>query len=105
MATIIVLFNLKQGIRREDYEQWAKTTDLPIVRGLGSVDGFDVFRSSGLFGSDNPAPYDYIELIAINDSEAFVRDIGEQTMTKVAAQFQSFADNPQFLMTEKLTAE
>ncbi|MEH6515231.1 MAG: REDY-like protein HapK [Halioglobus sp.] len=103
MATIIVLFNLKDDVKREDYEEWARSTDLPVVRNLGSVDQYDVFRSSGLLGSDSPAPFQYVELIAINDGDAFSQDIGTDVMAKVAAQFQSFADNPQFLMTDKLS--
>lgn len=105
MTAIIVLFNLQEGIQLEDYERWAKSTDLPIVRGLGSVDSYEVFRSSGLLGSEAPAPYQYIEVIVINDSDLFNQDISSDIMTKVAAEFQSFADNPQFLMTDKLVAE
>ncbi len=102
MATIIVLFNLKEGIEPEDYEAWARSTDLPVVRGLKSVDGFDVFRSAGLFGSGKPAPYEYVEIIAVNDTERFSRDVAEEKMVAVAMQFRAFADNPQFLLTEKL---
>jgi hypothetical protein len=102
MATIIVLFNLKEGTVRQDYEDWAATTDLPVVRGLASVGGYDIFRSTGLFGSDDSAPYQYIEMITVNDMALFTDNIGEELMTKVAAEFQAFADAPQFLMTEKL---
>lgn len=104
MATIIVLFNLQEGVEAEAYEQWATSTDLPVVRNLASVDNYDVFRSSGLFGSDDPAPYGYIELIEVNDSDLFAQDIGSDIMTRVAGEFQSFADNPQFLVTDKLRA-
>ena len=44
MATIIVLFNLKPGVDPGRYEAWARSTDLPIVRGLPAVQGFDVHR-------------------------------------------------------------
>ena len=54
MATIIVLFNLKSDVSKEAYEDWAKTTDLKIVRGLKSIDSFEVFESCLLYTSPSP---------------------------------------------------
>ncbi|MFT4769450.1 MAG: hypothetical protein ACI8RN_002595 [Glaciecola sp.] len=102
MTAIIVLFNLKESVTRADYEEWAMSTDLPVVRDLASVDDYQVFRSSGLLGSDDPAPFEYVEVISINDGDLFTQDIGSELMQKVAQQFQSFADAPQFLMTHAL---
>ena len=102
MTTIIVLFNLKKNVTQVDYENWAQSTDLPIVRDLSSVENYQIFKSSGLLGSDSPSPIDYIEMITINDRDQFNNDISSEVMAKVAAQFQSFADNPQFIMTDAL---
>ncbi|MFV8784250.1 REDY-like protein HapK [Microbulbifer sp. SA54] len=99
-TTIVVLFNLKPGVSPSDYEQWAKTTDLPTVRKLGSVDQFSVLRTTGLLGTDVPAPYQYVELLVVNDMEALGADVSSETMQRVAAEFQQFADNPQFMLTE-----
>ena len=99
---IVVLFNLKPGASREDYENWAKTTDIPNVNALGSVRGFSVIRTTGLLGSDDPAPYDYVELLHVEDMEKLGEDISSETMQRVAAEFQEFADNPQFMLTEPL---
>ena len=103
MTTIVVLFNLKPGVDREDYEAWAKQTDLPIVNGLGSVDKFRIQRAVGLFGSDEPAPYQYFEFIEVNDMEGFGADVGSETIQSVAAEFQQFADSPVFVVTEALS--
>ena len=65
MTTIIVLFNLKKNVTQMDYENWAQSTDLPIVRDLSSVENYQIFKSSGLLGSDSPSPIDYIEMITI----------------------------------------
>jgi hypothetical protein len=43
MSTLIVLFNLRSDADANAYENWAKTTDLPVVRGLSSVDSFEVY--------------------------------------------------------------
>ena len=102
MTTIVVLFNLKPGADREQYEAWAKSTDLPIVNGLGSVDKFRVQRATGLLGGDGQPPYEYVELIEVNDMQAFGEDVSSETIQNVAGEFQGFADNPVFVVTESL---
>jgi hypothetical protein len=99
---IIVLFNLKPGVDAAAYEAWARATDIPGVRGLKSVDDFQVYRATGLFGSDAPPPYAYFEMIDINGTDAFVADVTSDAVQKVAAEFQQFADNPLFVTTETL---
>ena len=99
---IVVLFNLKAGASRDAYEQWALNTDIPNVNALGSVRNFSVLRTTGLLGSEEPAPYEYVELLDVADMEALGADIGTETMQRVAAEFQEFADNPQFMLTEAL---
>ena len=99
---IVVLFNLKPGASREDYENWAKTTDIPTVNALGSVRGFSVIRTTGLLGTDDPAPYDYVELLHVEDMDKLGEDISTETMQRVAAEFQEFADSPQFMLTEPI---
>ncbi len=102
MPKIVALFNLKEGVRSADYEQWARTTDIPTVRGLESVDGFSALRSAALLGSDDTPPYQYVEVIDVNDMEVFGQELSNAIMQKVAAEFQEFADNPCFILTENL---
>lgn len=102
MTTIIVLFNLKDDVAKEEYENWVASTDLPTVRNLRSVDNFQVFRSTGMLGSDDQPSFDYVEMISLNDETAFYEEIGSELMQGVAEQFQSFADNPQFILTQAL---
>lgn len=99
---IIVLFNLKAGVDAAEYEAWARRVDIPGVSALKSVDDFQVYRATGLFGSDARPPYQYFEVIDINGAEAFVADVTSDTVQKVAAEFQQFADNPLFVTTEAL---
>jgi hypothetical protein len=99
---IIVLFNLKPGADRAAYEAWARGTDIPGVNALGSVKAFTVHRATGLFGSDAPSPYDYVEVIDIHGMDGFVADVSNPEFQKVAAAFGDFADNPQFILTEDL---
>jgi len=99
---IIVLFNLKEGVDPAAYEAWARGTDIPGVNALGSVDGFTVHKATGLFGSDTAAPYQYVEVIDIAGMDGFVADITTPEFQAMAAPFQQFADNPQFILTEDL---
>ena len=99
---IIVLFNLKADADPAAYENWAKSTDIPGVNALPSVQDFQVYRTTGVLGSDAAAPYAYIEVIDIADMAAFGADAASEAVQKVAAEFQQFADNPQFLLTEAL---
>ncbi|MEM7504025.1 MAG: REDY-like protein HapK [Pseudomonadota bacterium] len=102
MTRIVVLFNLKPQIDPSEYEEWARKTDIPIVNALSSVSSFTVHRSSGLLGSDAAPPYQYVEVIDVSDMETFGGEVGTDTMRQVAAEFQRFADQPQFLLTEDL---
>ena len=99
---IIVLFNLKPDADPAAYEVWAKTTDIPGVNALGSVSDFQVHRATGVLGSDAASPYQYFEVIDVADMDAFGKDVASDVIQKAAAEFQSFADNPQFILTETL---
>ena len=102
MAIIIVLFNLKSGVSKSDYEAWAKDTDLKTVRKLESIDRFDVFESLGLLGSDTKPPYEYVELLEVNDMDVFGAEVSTDVMTSVAGEFQALADNPLFMLTKNI---
>lgn len=105
MTTLIVLFNLKPDADVQAYETWAKTTDLPIVRKLPSIVSFNVYRSSGVLGSDADAPYQYVEVLEVTDMEQFGADVGTDVMAKVAGEFRSFADSPTFMLTGSIEQE
>ena len=102
MSTVIVLFNLKPGTDVAAYEAWARETDLATVRTLPSIGAFDVYKTSGLMGSDDPSPYAYVEVIDVKDMDQFGKDVATEVMQKVAAEFQGFADNPMFIMASSL---
>lgn len=100
--TIIVLFNLRRGVKAAAYEKWVKKTDVPVAGGLKSMKNFSVFRAEGVFGSKVKPPYRYFEILDVTGVDSLVGDIGkEPRMAKVAAEFQKFADNPIFIVTEK----
>lgn len=98
---IIAVFNLKPGVKVEDYESWARTVDIPTVNGLKSVSGFQVLRATGVLGSDAAPPYAYFEIIDVADMAAFGEEVGTPLMQKVAAEFGGMVDVT-FVLTEAL---
>jgi REDY-like protein HapK len=100
-TTIIVLFNLKDAGSQAAYERWAREVDLPTAGGLPSVDQFEVLKATGLFGGGTP-PYQYIEIVRVNNMDQFGKDVSTEQMQKVAGQFQAFADQPLFILTAAL---
>jgi hypothetical protein len=100
--TLIVLFNLKDATAMAAYEQWAASTDVPTVKRLSSVDDFRLYKTSGVLGVDGSAPYQYVEVIEVNDMDQLGKDISTETMQKVSAQFQAFADQPLFMMAGQI---
>ena len=101
MTTIVVLFNLKAGVDAAEYEAWARRADLPTVSALPSVRNFRVLRSGGLLNGA-PAPYQYVELIELHSLEGLRADTKSELMQGVAREFRTFADAPQFIVTEVL---
>ncbi|MCC5973697.1 MAG: hypothetical protein JJT81_06550 [Rubellimicrobium sp.] len=101
---IIVLFNLKPGVDPEEYEAWAASRDIPTVRALPSIAGFEVSAATGLLGGEGTPPYAYVEVIDVADMGRFGADVGTEAMQAIAAEFQGFADNPVFVTTRPVGA-
>lgn len=93
MAALIVLFNLKPGVSEADYEAFARDLDVPTVKGLRSVSEFQVFRMSGVMGSDGASPYRYVEVIDFSSMDDLGADIGgSPAMVEITAKFGELAD-------------
>ncbi|MEP3050708.1 MAG: REDY-like protein HapK [Erythrobacter sp.] len=99
---IVVLFNLKPGASADAYENWARSTDIPAVRAMNSVTDFQALKATSLLGSDGAVPYQYIETIDITAMDPFMADVSTETAQRIADEFQEFADNPTFILTERL---
>jgi len=102
MSTLVVLFNLKEGQSVEDYEAFAKNVDVPGVKSLNSIDGFKVYKSQALLFSDDTPPYQYFEVIDVNDMDGFGKDVQDEKIQEIAGKFQSMVDNPMFILTEQI---
>ena len=101
MSALVVLFNLKDEASKEAYENWAQNTDVPTVKNLDSVNDFKVYRLGNLMGTEEKGPYQYCEIIDVSDMALLGEEVGSEVMQKVAAEFQEFADNPIFIVSEQ----
>ncbi|WP_028117594.1 hypothetical protein [Ferrimonas senticii] len=104
MTTLIVMFNLKEGVSEADYLQWAKQSDLPTVNSLNSVQSFEVFKGENLFGSNEPSPYHYFEVIKLHSVDGFAQELTTAAMQQIIAQFQAFTEDAKFVATSPVTA-
>jgi hypothetical protein len=52
---ILALFNLRDGTTPAAYEQWARTTDLPVVNALPSIERFEETAKTAKRESMTPA--------------------------------------------------
>ncbi len=102
MAALVVLFNLKDESARSAYESWANEIDVPTASSMTSVDSFKVFRLGTIMGTEKTSPYQYCEVLEINDMEKLGEEVTSRAMQKVAAQFEAFADNPMFIISEQI---
>lgn len=100
---IIALFNLKAGVARDDYEEWAKSRDLPGVRSLVSVNDFNIYRTTGVLFSDDQPTYQYVEIIDIEEIDNFMKDVGGDIVGELSAEMAQFTENLVFLTTEQLS--
>lgn len=96
---ILVLFNLKPGVDPAAYESWARTRDIPTVRALPSIAGFEVAAATGLLMGEGKPPYQYVEVIDVGNPDQFGKDVATEEMQKISSEFQQFADNPLFVTT------
>lgn len=101
MPALVVLFNIKNKEAQEAYEEWAQKTDVPTVKSLDAIDEFKVYRLNEIMGTGEKPPYQYCEVLDINDMTKLVGELSSDTMKRVAQEFQAFADNPMFIVSEQ----
>lgn len=101
MAYLILSYNLKNGVTREEFEQWVRESDQPAMRGLISVQRFDTYRLTGLLMGEGQPARQYIEIFEISDMDAFTqKDMPGEIVQNIMAQFMGFAEAPEFAMAD-----
>lgn len=99
---LIVLFNLKKEANAVDYETFARTIDSPTIKSLKSNKNFTILKGVALFGSNEPSPYQYIEIMEVTNFEELAEDIKQQNVQDMLDKFMEFAEAPKLIVTEKV---
>jgi hypothetical protein len=97
MPTMIVLINLKDGVRPEDYERWVLESYAPAVKNLSSVEDWRDYRASGLLGSDAAPPYRYVVTLEVKDLEQLGRDVEGEVMQRLFSELHELAEVTQIM--------
>jgi hypothetical protein len=68
-----VHFRLKPGVTPEQYEEWFRTSNVPVVSRLRTISSYRVWRVAGTM--DGEPVFQYLEEMELDDREAFEREI------------------------------
>lgn len=103
MAFLLIRYNLQAGVSPEDFEAWVRDTDQPTMRSLNRVKSFETWKATGLLMGDGAPSQSYFEIFEIDDLDGFTaEDMPGDTVQAIMGQFMGFADNPEFVIAERL---
>jgi len=103
MAQLILLYNLKTGVSRDDFENWVRTVDYPAMRGLERVSSFTTYRTEKLLMGEGAPSVQYVEIFDIPDLDGFAsEDMPGETVQSVMGAFMGFAEAPQFIISNEV---
>ena len=91
MPTMIILVDLKDGVKPEDYERWISESYRPTVMSLPSVDDWRGYRVGG------DPPFRYVVTVEVNDAEQLVKDAGTEEMQRLLSELGGYAEVTQMM--------
>ncbi len=97
-AILVVLLKLKPGADPAAYERWAAESDAPTAKGLPSIAGWNLYAAQGLVGAEGAAPFDYIEVVQVSDTDQLAKDMAGEAIGQRSAELAQFAE-PVFVLT------
>jgi hypothetical protein len=104
MAHVLILYKLKPGVTREDFEGWLRTNNSTALHGIKRLKDFAVYRVEKRVLSPGEASADYFDLYDIPDIAGFVsEDIPSAAVRKDMEEFQGFAQSPEYLLATQVT--
>lgn len=103
MSQIIIIYSLQDGVSKEDFHNWVKTTDYPAMRGLESVKSFRTYETQKLLMGEGEPSVQYVEIFDIADMGAFTgTDMPGATVQSIMGQFMGFAAAPEFIIANEV---
>jgi hypothetical protein len=80
MAKQLILYNLKDGIREEDFVKWVRDYKGPLIAGLSSVNRYTLTWVQGAVKADGgppgavETPYRLAGIVDVTSLEAYAKD-------------------------------
>ena len=100
---LIILYSLKDGVSRDDFERWVRTIDYPAMRGLSRVSSFKTYRTEKLLMGAGAPSLGYVEVFDIPDFDGFLsEDMSGETVQDIMGQFMGFAGAPEFIICDEV---
>jgi len=105
VAHILILYKLKPGVTRTDFEHWLKINNAPALRGIKRLKDFTVYRVEKRVMEAGEPSVDYVELFDIPDIAGFVsQDIPSPAVRKNVEEFRGFAQSPEYLLAAPVSS-
>ncbi len=94
---MLVLVNLKEGVNPKHYERWVLESYAPAVRNISSVEDWRDYRATGLLGSDDLPPHDYLVTLEIEDPDQLMKDMSGGVMQGLLSELHELAEVTQIM--------
>ena len=91
MPTMIVLVQLKRGVEPADYERWVLESYAPAVKELSSVSGWRNHRVTGLLGSEEDPPHEYVVTLEVENLARLGEDMAGRRMRALISELHGYA--------------
>lgn len=75
MTTVYWMVRLKPGVTAEDYQAFVRRVDYPAVKRIASIRSYVSTRVAGSIPADTPVPFDFIDVVEMDDLDAYLRDL------------------------------
>lgn len=99
---MIVLFNLNDDQTEDEFVQWMKDNDIPVVSKLSSVTEYNLAKTVGMLGGEGDPPYQYMEIIRVSDFDKLGEEAADETIQNIGAQFRQKIRDGIWLLSEQI---
>ena len=94
MAKVFWFSNLQPGVKAEDYERWVREVDYVLAKEIPSIINYRVYHIKGACLGDDPAPYDYVEIVEITDIDVYRHEIRNHAAAeKIIAEIRNYVES------------
>ncbi|MBU2498107.1 MAG: hypothetical protein KKE57_04345 [Proteobacteria bacterium] len=88
MPKQIILYNLRDDVKDEDYIKWCHSFKGPLLLGLGATKSFTLLKMSGgrkgdgqkgVPPAETKSPYQFVGILDITSPDDWMKDVGSKT--------------------------